>query len=250
MITRAQDIKLGEVMGKKIVQPKNLRKSFRLPEYSSIVRKWLNKLLYATSEYNDSVKKGLPFFSQQEIEKLNQKYRDGISWKEIDTELSKKGVIFKKPTFRKYLQEKKIPPAQGYKTSKKGREAIYPPEIIDNINFVQYFYRMADNELIKKLSDGLSGLVTNAKDVIVRKLDSSGLYNLDETIFYEGKGITFGSNNIQEIVHTVLRHDPEFGKKALAGLEELLQLAQLFDEKYRQWATMLENCEIPILKIS
>jgi len=49
-----------------------------------------------------------------------------VSWEEIDSELSKKGIIFKKPTFRKYIQEKKniivSPKSQSHAEIKEGEE--------------------------------------------------------------------------------------------------------------------------------
>jgi hypothetical protein len=54
----------------------------------------LSDLLIDSEGYKDNVKKGLPFFVKKELDALSAKYQNGITWNDIDSELSKKGMIF------------------------------------------------------------------------------------------------------------------------------------------------------------
>ena len=219
---------------------KKTKKSDRLPKYWSYQRKLFNEFLLKSEEYEKSVKKGLPFFTLEELSGLERKYQSGITWNEIDTELSKKGMIFKKATFRKYIQERKIPSSTAYRATKKGREAIYPGNIIKHINFIQYFYRIADNEIIDKILEVFSQQTVNAEDAIAEQIDSQ---NLREGVLMCLRNMSYDDNDIEQAIYDVLQHDPEFMKKVESGLDEIYNV---FHEKFNEWVKMLRSYEIPI----
>jgi hypothetical protein len=219
---------------------KTPRKSDRLPKYWASERKLLNRLLLKSEEYKESIEKGLPFFTLEELVDLARKYQGGITWNELDTELSKKGIIFKKATFRKYIQERTIPKSTEYRKTDKGREAIYPGNTIEHINFVQYFYRVADNELIDKLLEYFSQMTINAKDAIEEQL---GGQNLREGVFTYLRDLSSTDDAIERAIKTVLQNDPDFLKKAMSGLEKIYNA---FHDKFKEWVQMLEDYEIAI----
>jgi hypothetical protein len=219
---------------------KESTKSDKLPKHWSYQRKMLSDLLLKSKGYNESVKKGLPFFTIKELEKLRKNYSGGITWNEIDTELSKKGMIFKKATFRKYIQEKKIPQSRGYRATKKGREAIYPGEIIGHINLIQYIYRIADNEAIDMLLDAISEERISVKDALEEQIESG---NLREGVFMYLRDMSSPDDDIRQAIEDVLLDNPEIMEKALSGLEEIYDA---FHDKFSKWVKMLEDIEIPI----
>lgn len=220
--------------------PKTQKKSDRLPKYWSYERKLLNKFLLESKGYNESIEKGLPFFTLEELADLARKYQSGITWNEIDAELSKKGMIFKKATFRKYIQERKIPPSTAYRVAEKGREAIYPGNTIEHINFIQYFYRVADNELIDKLLEMFSQETINAKDAIEEQLRGR---NLREGVFTYLRDSISPDDDIDRAIDDVLQDDPDFLEKAKSGLKKIYDA---FHDEFNEWAQMLEDYEIPI----
>ena len=71
-------------------------KSDRIPKHHSHIRHVINSYLLDTPEYKECLKRGLPFFSKSELSKLEKKYSEGITWQEIETEISKKGMMVKK----------------------------------------------------------------------------------------------------------------------------------------------------------
>jgi hypothetical protein len=219
---------------------KKTKKSDRLPKYWSYQRKLFNKFLLKSKEYEESVKKGLPFFTLEELSGIKRKYRNGITWNEIDTELSKKGMIFKKATFRKYIQERKIPSSTAYRASKKGREAVYPGNMIKHINFIQYFYRIADNEVIDKILEEFSNQMINVKDAIEEQIESM---NLREGVFMYLRNMSSAEDDIEMAIDTALQDNPDFRQKAISGLGEIYDA---FHKKFDEWVKMLEGYEIPI----
>ena len=78
------------------------KKSDKLPKYGDIKRKFLLQVVPSLEIYKKTLEKGLPvLFTQMELEQLRDKYKDGITWDEVDKELSNKGISLEKVTFRK-----------------------------------------------------------------------------------------------------------------------------------------------------
>lgn len=221
---------------------KTLKKSHRLPKFWSSQRKLLSETFLESDKYKENIAKGLPFFTIEELVELEKKYQNGITWNEIDTELSKKGMIFKKANFRKYVQEKLIPSTYKYRATKNGREALYHGDTIHHINFVQYFFRVADNELINELMDIFSRQTVSAKDAIEEQLLPGS--NLREGVFTYLRNMEFPGDDIYGAISDVLNHDPELMKKAYSGLDEIYDT---FHKKFNELVNMLENHKIPII---
>jgi hypothetical protein len=228
-------------------KPKRLgrtRKSDRIPEHYSLSRRGLNSLLLDSPEYKKCLKKGLPFFSKSQLKRLQNKYHKGITWKEIDTELSKKGMIFNKATFRKYIREKNIPHSIGYKTYEKGREAIYPPKVIEHINFTQYFYRVADDKQIIKLLELLTSITINGKEAVESKLLDTG--NIFSAVKDYISDMSTEGEDICEAIQDVFRDDPDFADELIRDLQNL---HDTFWKKYDQITEKLKKYEVPGITI-
>ena len=127
-----------------------LKKSDYITAYNTNQRRTLINYLHKDSEYKSYVAQGLPFFTEEELTRIEKKYPDGMTWTDINKELTHKGVILKKPTFRKYIQNKWLPQAiKDIRSSDKGKEFRYPSEIISHINFVRYFFYAGQNEILE-----------------------------------------------------------------------------------------------------
>lgn len=209
------------------------RKSDRIPKYNSPKRRLLNSYLLDTPEYKKCLKKGLPFFSKSELNKLQKKYNKGITWKEIETELSKKGMIFKKATFRKYIRERNFPPSERYRTYEKGREALYPKEAIEHINFVQYLYRMADDEQISWLLNLIDELTLNGVDAVESKLHMTG--NIFTAFKDYISDSVYAGEALDEVIHDVFQKTPDFAEELTQDLEDL------YNNFWEQYSRFIEK---------
>jgi len=216
---------------------KKMKRSEIIPKYGSLKRKLLIDMLHNNEDYKKSIKKGLPFYTQKQLSKIMDKYSDGMTWSEIDTELSKKGVILKKPTFRSYIQNQNISSSIGYRKNEKGREAIYPSDTIGHINFVQYFYRMADDDLIFKLMSLIENLEVSAMDLIEDNLTE---YNFFATLMDNLGSGWRGSDDIKETFCNVLKGEMhhDFLEKVLFAYNDL---EESFNAKSDQLIQMLND---------
>jgi hypothetical protein len=141
------------------MQEKKRNKSDLLPPYRSWARAQLVERVTSLPDYVNNLEKGYQFFTQEELANLRNRYSKGFTWEDIDQELSRKGILLKKGTFRKYIQEGNLPRAVGYRNRENGRVALFPADIISHINFILYFFKVAERtqlveilELIRKLS--------------------------------------------------------------------------------------------------
>ena len=214
------------------------KKSDLLPKYWSYQRDLLNELLLDSEGYKESVEKGLPFFTKEELDELKKKYPPLITWKEINAELSKKGMIFKKATFRKYIQEKMIPPASDYLKTKTGREARYPKKTIEQINCIQYCYRIAELDMILKLFKKISEQTISARDAIEEQLESQ---SLREGILGYLRGLSWEGEDIEKAIFDVLQDDTEFKEKVTSILQDIYDS---FHEKFDKLVNVLEKHEV------
>ncbi len=219
--------------------PKTIKKSDKLPKQSYQLIA-LNDLLMASEQYKGTLDKGLRFYTTEQLNDLEKRYEDGMTWKEIDSELAGQGMIFKKATFRKYIQEKKLPPSIDYKKSSKGREAVYPKDTIKYINLFQYLHRIADNKTIDALLTLLSSKKVTAAEAIKGQLESQ---NLREGVFMYLRYMSTEGDDIEKAIGDILGHDPEFCDKAISGLEKI---QSAFEEQYDEWVDMLEKYEVLI----
>jgi hypothetical protein len=220
----------------------NKKKSDNVPTHWSTLRRFLNDSFLDSEGYKESVKKGLPFYTKNELKELKKLYHNGITWKQIDEELANKGVIFKQATFRKYIQERKIPAARGYRITDTGREAIYPKDTIEHINFLQYFYRIAHNKEINKLIENFSEISVTAKDAIEDQLES---LNLREGVFMFLRDASTDGDDIEQTIRDVLNQDQELMKKAIEGLYEIYDG---FKSSFEKWSKMLQESSISVVE--
>jgi len=134
-----------------------------------------------TETYLQNIKKGLPLFEYAELEALKEKYAQGLTWEDIDTELSKKGIKLRKATFRKYIQDNYLPKSTGYTFIGTKRFAVFPSDMISQINFINYFYRVADDKVLNLIFDLMETVgddEMSAYDAIESELSMSIEHNI------------------------------------------------------------------------
>lgn len=146
---------------------KRIKKSEQLPKYGTVVRSVMVLLVTTTDSYRESIEKGYPLFTKEELYEIKNRYeaaRDeqspespvGLTWDDIRQELERKKIFLKKVTFRKYIQDGYLPDAIGYRSTNKARVAIFPSDTISHINFIQYFYKVANGQIIDELLEEVS----------------------------------------------------------------------------------------------
>ncbi len=234
------------------------KKSEKLPEFGTPERTVLVSITPWTADYIQNIEKGLPLFAHEELERLEKQYRgandnedQGMTWEEIENELSKKGIKLRKATFRKYIQEKYLPAAMKYKKSGTRRVAIFPSDIISHINFIQYFYRFADREAIEGILNRLEGPLNQMdylqaiESVLSKSGYSRGFYG--EILDYIGLDMDSG---LTESIKKVLFNRPNDKEKVFAMLEEIDDLFKnTVENRIMQLLEFLETNMISLSEI-
>lgn len=211
---------------------KKISKTDRIPKFRSPIRKILNSFILDSPEYKQKIKDGLPFFKKSQLEELSEKYKDGITWNEIEVESSKNGLILKKPTFQKYIRDQIISDKIDYKINSKGRMAVYPAEIIEQINFVQYLYKSTSNHQFFALLDLFQEYKINAREL----LDEKSYYGkvLVDIMNY----VTNRDDDLYMILWETFPNDPDFNSDIINDLNELREYN---DNKINLICTKLES---------
>lgn len=240
---RIINISLEVIMNKSNIT-KSQKKSELLPRYGSKQREILFDLMYGSPAYQ----KG-PFFKKEDLERLEIKYKSGISWNEICQELEKNKMLLNKATFRKYIQDNKIASAISYRKTKTktGREALYPANTIRHINFIQAYYKIFDKKKIQKFILKVLEIIEkggfSAYDVIQDYLYMEDPLN---RVWYYIKGISFPDEpDISEIIKDVFDDDPDFRDEILMELDKFVDK---FLTDYVKWIEKLKNHKASLLQ--
>jgi hypothetical protein len=141
-------------------------------------------LLRFTGEkfYQKEIEEGIPFFSDNDLNALEEKYKDGMTKKDLISEIHKRGWQIKESTIKSYISKGLIPRALKRVKTNKGMESIYPSDTIRHLNFTRYCL-FSEDYSIKLLLSGPQDEETNDLDLL---LDAStetetdtgdGIYN-------------------------------------------------------------------------
>lgn len=193
-----------------------IRRSEQLPRYGTPLRSQLVSLVATLPGYQDGIRKGFPLFTNEELDDFKERYKDGLIWEDINGILSGKGIFFKKATFRKYIQEGNISKAIGYRNTESGRVAIFPADTISHINFIQYYYKVLDGELV----DNIINLIKDQKITYLDAIESNlGHRTLDQSIrrylCYYDEGET------EDAIKKALKYRPDDRDKFLKMLNDI-----------------------------
>lgn len=190
-------------------------KSEKLPKFGTSFRSLLLSHVFEFEDYRNNLSKGIRLFTHDELKQMKERYKKGLTWDDIDRELSQKGILLKKATFRKYIQNGYLPRPKSYRKTDKGRMAVFPPDTISHINFIQYFYKVASGEI----ADDMLAFIQNIRITHLEAVESKLTWrdNLYASILHY---ICFDDDEARSALEEGLSSQPEDKKRALRMLEE------------------------------
>jgi len=224
---------------------KKVSKLELIPPYGSSVRNTLVSVVTELPGYKEGIKKGFRLFTDKELADIKERYKDGLTWEEIDKELSGKGLFFKKANFRKYIQDGNISKAIGYKKTKNGRVAIFPADTISHINFIQYYCKVMDGEHVDnifKLIESVEMQGISYFEAIESNLDE----NLYASIF---RYLCYDEDNVEVAIEKALaprQKDRDKFLKMLKDIDNKFQKIILKD--ISKFKSLLENHHLTVLE--
>jgi hypothetical protein len=190
------------------------RRSEQLPKYGTTIRTVLVSEVADLPGYQEGLSKGFPLFTKEELDAFKELYKDGLTWEDIDRELSRKGIFFKKATFRKYIQEGNISKAINYKKTQKGRVAIFPADTISHINFIQYYYKVIDGNYL----DIIIALFKEKQITYLDMIESNLSFNIYASIY---DYICLDDGEVSEVIKETLKSRPDDRDKFLKMLDDI-----------------------------
>lgn len=140
-----------------------------LPGVKDIFRKTILDKLTTMDAYLEDLKKGLPFFSEQELIEIEEKFKKGMTQNDILAEIYKKGWPFKENTLKHYIQINQIPRAER----REGKISYYPANTIRHLNFTRYCI-FSGSETAKELTSFFNKLKIKDKNIVIEKSDEAG----------------------------------------------------------------------------
>lgn len=222
------------------------KKSDKLPKYGDISRKFLLQFVPSLEVYRKTLEKGSPMlFTEIELKQLNDKYKDGITWNEVDKELSQKRIPLEKVTFRKYIQEGFLSKAIDYRNTEKGRVAVFPSDTIENINFINFFYKVADKEQIENILNLLPDEDVTYLEAVESRLESYDRIHA-AILHYICFGDSDASDAIQEALSTRSK-DRDAILKMLDRIDKKFQ--NTIDIEIRKLISFLEKKRLPLIDV-
>ena len=136
-----------------------------IPKIDSPLRR---HLLRFTGEefYQKEIEAGTPFFSDNDLNALEEKYKDGMTKKDLISEIHKRGWQIKESTIKSYISKGLIPRALKRVKTNKGMESIYPSDTIRHLNFTRYCL-FSEDDSIKLLLSRLQDKKINDLDLLL-----------------------------------------------------------------------------------
>ena len=223
------------------------KKSDKIPKYGDISRTFLLPIIPSTDVYRKTLEKGSPvLFTEDELKQIKNKYKDGITWDEVDKELSQKVIPLEKVTFRKYIQEGFLSKATGYRNTEKGRVAVFPSDTIEHINFINFFYKAADKNQIESILNLLPNEEVTYREAVESRLEWTD--NLYAAISHYI--ISSVEPDAYDAINEALATRPKDRDEALKLLEKVHKKFQsAIEPEIRKLITFLEGKRIPLINV-
>lgn len=229
--------------------PKSKSKTEKLPPYSTHARTVLVNYITEFPDYQEKIKEGYPLRTANELKKIISRFSDGLTFEEINEEQAQKSpmIKLKKPTFRKYIQDALLPQSIGYRLVGKKRLAVFPKDVISHINFLYYFYQVADNKIVDFL---LSLFETDkiGKMTLLEAIESvSQRQNIYADVYHY---LCFDDGDISYTIESVLRNKPQECQTALKMLERVDEKFRILEDEISKLKSYLEQHTIKPSEIS
>ena len=175
---------------------------------TSFIKLFSNQVIHL-EDYKEAIAKGLPFLTEDDITGIKKQYVEGVTWEDIDCILSKKGLIFKHDNFKKYLRQNLI--AKQYKQIRNstGKTAVYPTEIIMQINFIQYYLKSSSTDLILSLQQMLNSFDKNGLESLECVNDNLQIHDGNRTniSYLKIREVLYSEDIIDSDIYTILSDD-------------------------------------------
>lgn len=220
--------------------PKSKSKTEKLPPYNTHARTALLNYVVDFPDYQKKLEEGYPLRTAEELKEIISRYGDGLTFEEINKEQEIKSptIKLKKPTFRKYIQDDLLPKSKEYKVVGQRRMAVFPNDIINHINFLYYFYQVADKKtvdlLLLLLKADQIGTMT-LYDAIESVLDRDNVW---ASIYHD---ICFGDSEIVTAIEHVLANRPTEREKALKLFDNVDKKFKIVNKEIEKLTQYLEQ---------
>ena len=202
-----------------------------LASQDPIVRSLLSDLVLMLPSYKKDVENGLPFFSEEELAKIEiegDPQKPGLTFQQIKKILAGKGMILKPATFKRYLGMGMIPGTSRIERTGKGNIGYYPKRIIRDINLVKYslYANLSFDDLLKSSidaysMDGLAFIERLHPEALSPLIDWEAIWDVQEIVDTElGKLFADGqiaAEEMESVKHKAAAYDE--ASKAFEGAQ-------------------------------
>jgi hypothetical protein len=229
---------------------KKISKIEMIPNSGTPQRNILLEAVPTLAEYNSLVESGWRFYSAEELTELENKYPDGMTWEEIESELISYGIEFKKPTFRAHIQKNILPEASGYRNVNGNRIAVYPADIISHINLNRYILKAAKtNDILEYVERAIfeyDGM--NVRTAIATKEKYQDLFKGIVDTFARDiatQGLEWGDiDSYRAMFSDVLKYDEKLKNKAISYVDEIEEMWKPVGQKIYEFMNFLEFTKV------
>ena len=127
---------------------------------------FLGLLIFHEPHYKENVKKGLPFFTGEELNEIEEgPNRKGLTFEQVDKILAKKSMIVKAPTFKRYIGLGLVSGTERIERTKRGNIGYYPTRVIREVNLVKYCL-FIDSDLDELLGSSIRSYESSVLELI------------------------------------------------------------------------------------
>ncbi len=103
------------------------------------LRDVLSRTIVNDPQYRRSLATHSCYFTSHELDELEKRHQErGLTFKEIQELLAKKGMVVKAPTFKKYVGMKLISGTSNIRKTERGSVGFYPVDVVRHINLIKY----------------------------------------------------------------------------------------------------------------
>lgn len=225
--------------------PKKASRTEFLSPYYSVSRTLSLKILLELPDYKEKQKEGYPLRTKEELNEISEKFSSrhqgdkigGITFEEINEVQAKKSptIKLKLPTFRKYIQDGLLPKSIGYENIGKKRMALFPHDIISHINFLYYFYQVADANIIT-IFKSIENVGDIGKCTFREAIESCSEHG--DIYLAVGGYCSYGDPAILSVVKDVFTNKPEEMEKII---ESIKNIATTFNENMSNLLDYLDS---------
>lgn len=220
-----------------------------LPSANSYERKMMLSIS-KLPEYNADIKQGLLFFSEEELEELENKYKEtGMTRKDVVSEAHKKWLL-KESTLKSYIHKDQLPGALKRLKTDKAMISIYPPDMIRHLNFVRYclFSGSKAIDLLMTIMKDMSVTYQTHLEATSVEIDPSGgdgndcIHSLYIGIARLDTGIAWAEDSVEK---AFLQH-PSKRKQYLGYVNDLNKLKEQIASTLEDFVKKLKGSTTPV----